>query len=84
FVVSGFDVDPKACKSAACKGIAIAPTPGQAVVEADLVIVLVAEESDVERVLFGPDGVVARAKPETTRLSLSPGPVRATAKRSVC
>lgn len=65
FVVSGFDVDPKACKSAACKGIAIAPTPGQAVVEADLVIVLVAEESDVERVLFGPDGVVARAKPET-------------------
>ncbi|MDH7796767.1 MULTISPECIES: NAD(P)-dependent oxidoreductase [unclassified Beijerinckia] len=65
FVVSGFDVDAKACKSAACKGIAVATSPGQAVTEADLVIVLVAQEEEVEKVLFAPDGVVARAKPET-------------------
>lgn len=65
FVVSGFDIDPKACKSATCKGIAVAPSAGQAVTEADLVIILVAREEDVAKVLFAPDGVAARAKPDT-------------------
>jgi 3-hydroxyisobutyrate dehydrogenase-like beta-hydroxyacid dehydrogenase len=65
FGVTGFDVDPKACKAVAIKGVTVAASPGEAAVNADLVIVIVAFETDVESVLFGDNGVTSRARPGT-------------------
>ena len=65
FSVTGFDVDANACRALAGKGVAVAASPGEAAATADLVIVIVAFEHDVDSVLFGDDGVGARARPGT-------------------
>jgi 3-hydroxyisobutyrate dehydrogenase-like beta-hydroxyacid dehydrogenase len=65
FVVTGFDVDTKAREAAAVKGVKIATSPGEAAAAADLVIVIVAFEHDVETVLFGDNGITSQARPGT-------------------
>jgi 3-hydroxyisobutyrate dehydrogenase len=46
-------------------GVVTAGTPAEAAAEADVVVVCVSDTPDVEAVLFGPDGVVDGARPDT-------------------
>jgi 3-hydroxyisobutyrate dehydrogenase len=52
-------------------GSASAETPALAVAEADEVVLCVSDTPDVEAVLFGPDGVVAGARPGTLIIDCS-------------
>ena len=52
-------------------GVAIAATPADAVADADIVVICVSDTPDVEAVLFGPDGVVAGARPGTLIIDCS-------------
>lgn len=63
FAVTGFDVEQGALDAAAAQGIDAAKSPGQLASRSDLVIVLVGFDSEVEDVLFGDGGVIAKAKP---------------------
>jgi 3-hydroxyisobutyrate dehydrogenase-like beta-hydroxyacid dehydrogenase len=65
FDVTGYDIDPAAAKGLAVHGVKAAPSPAAAVASAELVIVVVAFEHQVEAVLFGDNGITAGAKPGT-------------------
>ena len=52
-------------------GVAMAATAADAVADADIVVICVSDTPDVEAVLFGPDGVVAGARPGTLIIDCS-------------
>jgi 3-hydroxyisobutyrate dehydrogenase-like beta-hydroxyacid dehydrogenase len=62
FEVSGFDVSPAAVETGQRNGVAMLDSPRDVAARSDLVIVLTAFESQVEAVLFGPDGIAASGK----------------------
>ncbi len=62
YAVVGYDPEPAACAQAAAHGARIARSPREVAQASDVVIVVVGFDSEVERALFGADGVVAGAK----------------------
>ncbi len=63
FAVTGYDVNRRAVKAAAAAGARIGRSPAAVAAKSDLVIVMVGFDSEVDRVLFGHDGVLSRARP---------------------
>jgi 3-hydroxyisobutyrate dehydrogenase-like beta-hydroxyacid dehydrogenase len=61
FKVYGLDVEPAAMKIAESAGVTLCTTPAQLASRCDLVVVLTAFEEQVEKVLFGADGVAEGA-----------------------
>ena len=62
YAVVGYDPASAACAQAAAQGARIARSPLEVAQASDVVIVVVGFDSEVERALFGADGVVAGAK----------------------
>jgi 3-hydroxyisobutyrate dehydrogenase-like beta-hydroxyacid dehydrogenase len=62
WAVLGYDPLPAACAQAAASGAKIAGSPREVAQASDLVIVVVGFDSEVERAVFGGDGIVAGAK----------------------
>lgn len=63
FRVTGYDVNRRAVKAAVASGARIGRSPADVAAKSDLVIVMVGFDSEVDRVLFGRDGVLSRARP---------------------
>jgi 3-hydroxyisobutyrate dehydrogenase-like beta-hydroxyacid dehydrogenase len=63
FEVTAFDISKEACEQAKGMGVSIAPSPREVAAASDFVIVVVGFDAEAERVLLGPDGIVAGAKP---------------------
>jgi 3-hydroxyisobutyrate dehydrogenase-like beta-hydroxyacid dehydrogenase len=63
YEVVGFDPFSEACKASAANGVKIASSPSEVAASCELVFVMVGFDSQVEGLLFGPDGVVEGAKP---------------------
>jgi 3-hydroxyisobutyrate dehydrogenase-like beta-hydroxyacid dehydrogenase len=63
FEVTGFDVSETAKASAAAASIALAPSPRATAAASDFVIIVVGFDSEVERVIFAPEGIAAGAHP---------------------
>ncbi len=70
YAVTGFSRSgvPQACRDA---GVAPAASPAEVAAASDVVILMVPDTPDVERVLFGPDGVSAGVKPGTVVVNMS-------------
>lgn len=64
FKVLGYDPVPEARERAAALGARIAGSPREIARAAELAIVVVGFEPEVESVIFGADGILAGAKPE--------------------
>jgi 3-hydroxyisobutyrate dehydrogenase len=71
FKVTGWNRTAERARASADRGIALAVSPAAAVSEADVVVICVSDTPDVEAVLFGPDGVVAGARPGTLVIDCS-------------
>jgi 3-hydroxyisobutyrate dehydrogenase len=65
FAVVGWNRTPGRGAELAELGVTSAATPAEAASEADIVVICVSDTPDVEAVLFGPEGVVEGARPET-------------------
>jgi 3-hydroxyisobutyrate dehydrogenase-like beta-hydroxyacid dehydrogenase len=65
FAVSAYDINPWAVKAAVDLGAKAAPTPGAVASASDMVIIVVGFEDEVDTVLGGKDGILAKAKPGT-------------------
>lgn len=63
FQVIGYDVAREAATAAATLGVRIAPSPAEVAGGSDLAIVVVGFDSEVEAAIFGPQGLLAGAKP---------------------
>lgn len=63
FTVLGHDVAAEAMEAAADNGAASTESPADMAARSDLVIIGVGFDSEVERVIFGADGVLAGARP---------------------
>ncbi len=66
FTVTGFDVNPTAIAKARAVGAKVVKSPAQVAAASDLVIVIVGFDSEVDKALFGPQGIMAGAKPGLT------------------
>lgn len=66
FAVTGFDVNPAANAKARAVGAKTVKSPAQVGAASDLVIVIVGFDSEVDKALFGPSGIMAGAKPGLT------------------
>lgn len=71
FKVTGWNRTAERAREAAGRGVVLAVSPAAAVSEADVVVICVSDTPDVEAVLFGPDGVVAGARPGTLVIDCS-------------
>jgi 3-hydroxyisobutyrate dehydrogenase len=71
FAVTGWNRTPGRAAGLAEAGVALAATAADAVANADIVVICVSDTPDVEAVLFGPDGVVAGARPGTLIIDCS-------------
>ncbi len=71
FTVTGWNRTAERARASAERGIVLAVSPAAAAAEADIVVVCVSDTPDVEAVLFGPDGVVAGARPGTLVIDCS-------------
>ena len=84
FTTIGVDVDPAAMQRARDDGASVAESPAALAARAELIIVLTAFEAQVEQVIFGPEGIVAGAKPGTIvaiGATISPSAMQDMAKR---
>ena len=71
FRVTGWNRTAERARDSAGRGIVLAVSPAAAVAESDIVVICVSDTPDVEAVLFGPDGVVAGARPGTLVIDCS-------------
>ena len=71
FRVTGWNRTAERARDSATLGIVLAVSPAAAAAEAEIVVVCVSDTPDVEAVLFGPDGVVAGARPGTLVIDCS-------------
>jgi 3-hydroxyisobutyrate dehydrogenase len=71
FTVTGWNRTPGRGAELADLGIETAATPADAVANVGIVVICVSDTPDVEAVLFGPDGVVAGARPGTLIIDCS-------------
>lgn len=69
FRVAGCDVSPARTAPLAAAGGTVATTPAEAAQGADIVVCVVVNADQTERVLFGPDGVAAAMAPGAVFLS---------------
>jgi 3-hydroxyisobutyrate dehydrogenase-like beta-hydroxyacid dehydrogenase len=63
FEVLGCDLSDQAKSQAGAAGVALAPSPAAVAAAADFVIVVVGFDAEAEKVVLGPDGIVAAARP---------------------
>ncbi len=66
-----FDVNPAAMDKLAAQGAAKAASPAAVAAVSDVVITMLPDGPDVERVALGPDGIVAGAKPGLVMIDMS-------------
>jgi 3-hydroxyisobutyrate dehydrogenase len=71
FTVTGWNRTPGRGAELADLGIGTAATPADAVANVGIIVICVSDTPDVEAVLFGPDGVVAGARPGTLIIDCS-------------
>ena len=71
FAVTGWNRTTGRAAALGRDGVAMAATAADAVADADIVVICVSDTPDVEAVLFGPDGVVAGARPGTLIIDCS-------------
>ena len=71
FAVTGWNRTTGRAAALTDAGVAMAATAADAVADADIVVICVSDTPDVEAVLFGPDGVVAGARPGTLIIDCS-------------
>jgi 3-hydroxyisobutyrate dehydrogenase len=71
FAVTGWNRTTGRAAALAQDGVAMAATAADAVADAEIVVICVSDTPDVEAVLFGPDGVVAGARPGTLIIDCS-------------
>ena len=71
FKVTGWNRTAERARESAERGVVLAVSPAAAVSEVDIVVICVSDTPDVEAVLFGPDGVVAGARPGTLVIDCS-------------
>ena len=71
FKVTGWNRTAERARASADRGIGLAVSPAAAVAASDIVVICVSDTPDVEAVLFGPDGVVAGARPGTLVIDCS-------------
>lgn len=82
--VSAFDVDPVRRGLAAVDGVGEAPSPADAARDAEVVLLAVRDQEQVEDALFGADGAVATMRPGAVVVitsTVGPDAVRAAATR---
>jgi 3-hydroxyisobutyrate dehydrogenase-like beta-hydroxyacid dehydrogenase len=80
----GHDIAPEANELARTNGVEITSSPATLAAACDLVIVLTAFEEQVESVIFGPEGVIAGARPGTIvgiAATISPSGTKRIARR---
>ncbi len=65
FQVTGYDVAPAAARTVKQLGAGIARSPAELAARSDLIIVVVGFDSEVDEVLYGPKGILAKARPGT-------------------
>ncbi|MEA2630620.1 MAG: hypothetical protein QOE66_839 [Chloroflexota bacterium] len=65
FEVTGWNRTPGRAVELADMGVEMAASPADAVADSPMAVICVSDTPDVEAVLFGPDGVVAGARPGT-------------------
>jgi 3-hydroxyisobutyrate dehydrogenase-like beta-hydroxyacid dehydrogenase len=85
FEVIGYDVDPAAARKARTLGVHIAGSPAEVAAASDLVIVVVRFDTEVDDVLFGPDGILEGARPGTIvaiAATVAPATMRALARKA--
>jgi 3-hydroxyisobutyrate dehydrogenase-like beta-hydroxyacid dehydrogenase len=63
FTVTGYDLSAEACNKVAALGAAIAASPRELAQQSDAVLIVVGFDAQADAALFGPDGIVAGAKP---------------------
>ena len=63
FSVVGYDVTPAACERAAALGVTIAATPRDLAAQSDAVLIVVGFDAQVERAVFGANGIREAARP---------------------
>jgi 3-hydroxyisobutyrate dehydrogenase-like beta-hydroxyacid dehydrogenase len=63
FDVTGYDLNAAACRAAEKLGAKIAPNALAVAMNSDFIIVVVGFDSEVERVVTGPDGIGAAGRP---------------------
>ena len=71
FDVVGWNRTTERARDVADRGIVLAVSAAAAVADSDIVVICVSDTPDVEAVLFGPDGVVAGARPGTLVIDCS-------------
>jgi 3-hydroxyisobutyrate dehydrogenase len=71
FEVTGWNRTPGRAEELADLGVETAASPADAVADSPIVVICVSDTPDVEAVLFGPDGVVAGARPGTLIIDCS-------------
>jgi 3-hydroxyisobutyrate dehydrogenase len=71
FEVTGWNRTPGRAAELADLGVEMAASPADAVADSPIVVICVSDTPDVEAVLFGPDGVVAGARPGTLIIDCS-------------
>ena len=65
FDVIGYDVVPAAARQVKALGARIAKSPAEVARGSDLIIVVVGFDTEVDAVLYGPNGILAGARPGT-------------------
>lgn len=63
FIVAGYDVAAEACERVAALGATIAATPRDLAAQSDAVLIVVGFDAQVERAIFGADGIRDAARP---------------------
>ena len=63
YSVVGFDLAADACNKVAALGVTIAASPRELAQQSDAVLIVVGFDAQVDAALFGPDGIVAGARP---------------------
>jgi 3-hydroxyisobutyrate dehydrogenase len=71
FEVTGWNRTPGRAEELADLGVEMAASPADAVADSPIVVTCVSDTPDVEAVLFGPNGVVAGARPGTLIIDCS-------------
>ncbi len=66
-----FDVVPQSVASVTSAGARAAASPREVAEQADFVITMLPDAPDVERVAFGPDGVIAGLRPGSVYIDMS-------------